>query len=223
MRIENIVVSPWRANCFLVAPEDSGQCLVVDPGVMGSELIVAALARLEWTPAAILCTHGHLDHVGSAATLSEVWNVPVYCAAADHPMLTKPSAGLGERLIPLIEQLLGADELARPAELRDHEPLEVAGLTVTPYSAPGHTRGSTLLRISDATQTVVLTGDVIFQGTIGRTDLPGADLRQMRESLRSLVADFPEDTVLLPGHGPGTTLAAEKANNPYLRTEFLKD
>lgn len=223
VRIETVVVSVWQANCYLIAGGRSEQCVVVDPGVTGSELVVARLNQMQWQPTAILCTHGHLDHVGAAATLAEVWDVPVYCATADQPMLLKPSAGLGQRLIPLIEQLLGADELARPRDLRDHEPFETAGLTITPYPAPGHTRGSTLLRLSDETQTVVLTGDVIFQGTIGRTDLPSADSDEMRASLRWLTTAFPDDTVLLPGHGPGTSLAAEKAHNPYLQPDFLKD
>ena len=225
MRIHTVPVSPWQANCHLLAAGDGAagsHCLVVDPGVMGSEVIVSALDQLGWIPDSILATHGHLDHVGAAATLAAVWEVPVSCAVADHPMLLTPSLGLGPGSVPLIEQVLGADELARPAQLRDHERFEAAGLTVTPHSAPGHTPGSTVLEITDGLETVFLTGDVIFQGTIGRTDLPGGDMAQMRSTLRRLVALLPTDAVLLPGHGATTTMAAELQHNPYLRPEFLE-
>lgn len=225
MRIHTVPVSPWQANCYLIAAgegETGSTCLVVDPGVMGSEVIVAALDQLGWTPSAILATHGHLDHVGEAATLAQVWGVPVHCAVADHPMLLKPSLGLGPAAVPLIEQLLEADELARPEDLRDHEPFDVAGLSVRPHRAPGHTPGSTVLEVSDDTRTVFLTGDVLFQMTIGRTDLPGGDADQMRETLRRLTTALPADAVLLPGHGATTTMAAERQHNPYLQPDFLE-
>ena len=225
VRIETIPVSPWTANCYLIAadPDENG-CLVVDPGVKGSELVSAALDRLGWHPEAILCTHGHLDHVGDAATLAAVWDVPVRCAKADQEMLTRPSAGLGSQLVPLIRQLIGEDELDPPGDLRDHETFRAScGLEVRPHAAPGHTRGSTLLEVGDETGKVLLTGDVIFRGTIGRTDLPGGDLEQMRITLRRIVETFPDETVLLPGHGEPTTVGAEKLHNPYLQANFLKD
>ena len=225
VRIETIPVSPWTANCYLIAadPDENG-CLVVDPGVKGSELVSAALNRLGWHPEVILCTHGHLDHVGDAATLAAIWDVPVRCAKADQEMLTRPSAGLGTRLVPLIRQLLGEDLLERPADLRDHEVFQVpCGLEIRPHIAPGHTPGSTLLEVEDDTGKVLLTGDVIFRGTIGRTDLPGGDLEQMRITLRRIVETFPDETVLLPGHGEPTTVGTEKLHNPYLQADFLKD
>lgn len=225
MRIHTVPVSPWQANCHLLAAGDGevgSRCLVVDPGVMGSEVIVATLDRVGWTPAAILATHGHLDHVGEAADLAAVWAVPVHCAVADHPMLLTPSLGLGPGAVPLITQVLGADELPRPGDLRDHEKLETAGLTVTPHPAPGHTPGSTVLEVGDDTETVFLTGDVLFRGTIGRTDLPGGDMAEMQATLRRLLEILPTDAVLLPGHGAATTLAAERQHNPYLQPEFLE-
>lgn len=225
VRIETIPVSPWTANCYLIAadPASSG-CLVVDPGVTGSEPVSAALDRLGWSPETILCTHGHLDHAGDAATLAAVWNVPVRCAKADQGMLSRPSAGLGPGLVPLIRQLIGEDELALPEDLRDHETFRTScGLEVRPHAAPGHTPGSTLLEVGDATGKVLLTGDVIFRGTIGRTDLPGGNLEQMRATLRGIIEAFPDETVLLPGHGEPTTVGAEKLHNPYLQADFLKD
>ena len=224
MRIETIPVSPWTANCYLMAADQGTGCLVVDPGVKGSEVVSAALDRLGWIPEAIACTHGHLDHSGDAATLAAVWGPPVYCAAADQEMLSKPSAGLGTRLVPLIRQLIGEDRLSVPGDLRDHGPFQIpCGLRVEPHAAPGHTPGSTLLGVGDGSDSVLLTGDVLFQGTIGRTDLPGGDLRQMRSTLRRIIEIFPDNTVLLPGHGEPTTIGAEKLTNPYLQSDFLKD
>ncbi len=197
--------------------------MIVDPGVGGSELISAALSRLEWQPTAVICTHGHLDHVGAAATLAAVWDIPVYCATADQAMLVKPSNGLGQALSPVIAQLLGEDALPRPADLRDFTDFSTAGLTLRPYPAPGHTQGSTVVVISDDLEAVACTGDVIFAGTIGRTDLPGGDLHQMRSSLRTLIQQLPDELPLLPGHGPATTMRAEKNTNPYLVADYLKD
>lgn len=222
MLIEAHPVSPWQANCYLVAAgdNDSGQsrtCLIVDPGMASIDVITAALEARGWRPEAVVATHGHLDHVGDAHAVAARWGVPVYCAEADQPMLARPSLGLGESFVGIIEQFLGADALPLPDDLRPlTHTFEVAGLRVRPHPAPGHTKGSTLLEVSDATSTVVFTGDVLFAGTIGRTDLPGGSMSEMRETLGRIRDLFPTDVPLLPGHGPGTTLADEKVRNPFM-------
>lgn len=227
MHITTVPVSPWQTNCHLITAGDGGEgssCFVVDPGVMGSEVIVRALDRLGWHPGAILATHGHLDHVGEAATLAAVWGVPVHCAVADQAMLLRPSLGLGAAAVPLITQLIERDALDRPQDLRDIDGVEPIGsLTCRAIPAPGHTPGSTVLEISDGAETVFLTGDVIFQGTIGRADLPGGDQAIMKASLRRLVDLLPEDAALLPGHGAATTMGAERRHNPYLQPDFLEN
>ncbi len=223
MLIEAHPVSPWQANCYLIAADESvgdrpAPCIVVDPGIMSFEVVREVLARRNWKPVAVLATHGHLDHVGDAHQVAAAWNIPVHCASQDQPMLTRPSLGLGESAIPLIEQFLGADALPVPADLRAlGAPFEVAGLTITPFAAPGHTAGSTLIEVSDSTGTVVLSGDVLFAGTIGRTDLPTGNMIQMRESLARIATSFAGDVALLPGHGPATTLADELARNPFMQ------
>ncbi|MDO5735615.1 MAG: MBL fold metallo-hydrolase [Propionibacteriaceae bacterium] len=225
MLIEAHPVSPWQANCYLVAaevddPQSPRQCLVIDPGIMSFDIITNALAQRGWQPAAVVLTHGHLDHAGDAHAVAARWDVPVFCAGADQPMLERPSLGLGESFISIIEQFLGADALPLPAEVRGlAEPFQVAGLRVRPFAAPGHTAGSTLLEVSDDTTVVVFTGDVLFAGTIGRTDLPSGNMAEMRETLRRIRDSFPEDVPLLPGHGPGTTLELEMERNPFMHDE----
>lgn len=223
MLIEAHPVSPWQANCYLIAADgpatgNSVPCIIIDPGIMSFDVVQEALIRRNWQPVAVLVTHGHLDHVGDAHTVAAYWDIAVHCAWQDQPMLAQPSLGLGESSIGLIREFLGADSLPVPGDLQPlNAPFDVAGLTITPFAAPGHTAGSTLITVADATLTVVLTGDVLFAGTIGRTDLPSGSMTQMRETLRRISDSFPDDVPLLPGHGPGTTLAEEKVRNPFMQ------
>lgn len=230
MLIEINTVSPWQANCHLVAGEDKASatshggpvaCIIVDPGIMSFDVVTASLERLNWRPVAILLTHGHLDHVGDAHRFAAAWGIPVYCGVQDHPMLAQPSLGLGPSSVDSVVHFLGADVLPVPPDLRPlSEPLCVAGLTISPFAAPGHTPGSTLLEVGDAQDTVLFTGDVLFAGTIGRTDLPGGNMSQMRETLLRIAKSFPGDIRVLPGHGSSTTLAAEVASNPFMGAHF---
>jgi len=223
MLIEAHPVSPWQANCYLIAAEDSAggdpvPCIIVDPGIMSFDVVHEVLARRNWKPVAVLLTHGHLDHVGDAHRIAAARRIPVHCATADQPMLAQPSVGLGESAVGLIKQFLGADVLPVPADLRALDAaFKVAGLAISPFAAPGHTAGSTLIEVSDSTSSVVLTGDVLFAGTIGRTDLPTGNMSQMRESLARIATAFTGDVALLPGHGPATTLAEELARNPFMQ------
>lgn len=218
MLVSRIVVSPWQANAYLVSGSgEGGECVVVDPGILGAGSIAAELDRLALTPVALLATHGHLDHVGDAHLLAEEYGISLYCAVEDHPMLTTPSLGLGEQMVPMIRQFLGRDALPPVADLRAYDgPLEIAGLTIVPTPAPGHTPGCTLLEIGDGTETLLFSGDVLFKGSIGRTDLPGGSMDEMRRSLAALVQRFDAGLSVLPGHGQATTLEAEIATNPYL-------
>lgn len=219
MLIQPIQVSPWQANCYLVASgEDATECLVIDPGVTGAPMIEGALERHGWSPAAILGTHGHIDHVGDAHVLAARWGVPCHLAVEDHGMLTHPAEGLGPQMAPLLQQVLGADTLPAIDDVRGYDgEIRAAGFTIAPFHAPGHTRGSTLLTVTGEAGSIVFTGDVLFAGSIGRTDLPGGNMAEMRESLRRIVESFPPDTALLPGHGQPTVLAHELESNPYLQ------
>ena len=223
MLIQPIQVSPWQSNCYLVSPhENTAECLIVDPGITAAEPVVAAVAERGLDPVAILCTHGHLDHVGDAHLLAARWNIPVHLAAADQHLLIRPGDGLGLQGAAMMRQLTGSDVLPPIADVRDLDgPLTLARIQVTPFPAPGHTKGSTLLEFTSARTSVVFTGDVLFAGTIGRTDLPGGSMTEMRESLRRIAQHFPAETPLLPGHGQPTSIGQEVESNPFLRPEHL--
>lgn len=223
MLVQPIPVSPWQANCYLVfTSEEATECLVIDPGVTGAELVESALEERGLRPVAILATHGHLDHVGDAHLLAGRWGLPVHLDEADQHLLVRPGEGLGPQGTAMLRHLTGSETLPPIDEVRGYAgPLALAGLTIETFAAPGHTAGSRLLQIASAEHSAVFTGDVLFAGTIGRTDLPGGSMSAMRESLRRIVEHFPAESLLLPGHGQPTNLAQELATNPYLQPEYL--
>ncbi|AQP47161.1 hypothetical protein BW730_06170 [Tessaracoccus aquimaris] len=223
MLIQPITVSPWQSNCYLVrASEGAREVLIVDPGVTATEPVAAAIDDEGLTPVALFATHGHYDHIGDAHALAARFDIPLYLADDDQHLVTRPGDGLGPHGTAIVEQITGSADAPPVADLRGYgSPVEVAGLTVTPFAAPGHTLGSTLLSVTDGDVTVVFTGDVLFNGTIGRTDLPGGSMNQMRATLASIVEEFPPDSPLLPGHGQPTTLGNEIASNPYLQPNTL--
>ena len=223
MLVQPITVSPWQSNCYLVrVSEEASEVLIVDPGITAAGPVAAAIEELGLEPVALLGTHGHVDHVGDAHLLAARFGIPLYLSEADQAWLTRPGEGLGPRGNAMMAQMTGSDQLPAVEDLRDlGEPFEAAGLTVTAFAAPGHTPGSTLLTVSEPGVEVVFTGDVLFNGTIGRTDLPGGSMNQMRATLASIVEEFPPDSPLLPGHGQPTTLGNEIASNPYLQPNTL--
>lgn len=175
---------------------------------------------------AVVLTHGHIDHVAGAQVFADPLGLPVHCHPADHHLLSDPVAGLGPESRALLRQM-GWEKLTPPAtlvELTDGGRLDLAGFEFDLLHAPGHTGGCTLVRVRETPHgPVVLSGDVVFAGSIGRTDLPGGDAEVMRRSLREVVLGLDDATHLLPGHGPATSMAAERATNPYLQDAFLLD
>lgn len=215
MRIHQFPVSPLMANCYLVSG-DGDHAVVVDPGIQAFPAARQVVAETGLTPVAVLLTHGHVDHAGDAHLVAAEYDVPVHCHSADHPMLTEPALGLGSAFTALLRQW-GVDVLPAPSQLHEHpEAQSVAGLTIRAVHLPGHTPGSVVLGVSDAAEEVWFTGDVLFAGSIGRTDLPGGSMAQMTESLGRLASTVPAGATVLPGHGPSTTMAGELATNPYL-------
>ncbi len=226
MFLASFPAGPWQANCYLAASSAGSECVVIDPGVDAYDGVRAAVTEHGLTPVGVLLTHGHIDHVASATRVAQEWGVPAWIHAADRELLTDPVAGLGPAPADLLAQVLGHVQLTEPADLRFFEPgLAVAGLTFEVLHAPGHRPGcvmlSTALTGHDQLDAVVFSGDVLFAGSIGRTDLPGGDHAVMLDTLRGQVLDLPDSAAILPGHGQQTVMARERATNPYLQADYL--
>jgi hydroxyacylglutathione hydrolase len=212
----------FGTNCYVLATGPGEQCLIVDPGIGVLDRLDEVLAQHRLHPAAVLLTHGHLDHTFSVAPVCGARGITAYVHPADLEMLADPAKGLSTDLTSLFGGKLPYTEPEDVAELTDGETLTLAGIEITVDHAPGHTGGSVLFRIPGADTTwdadeVCLSGDVLFAGSIGRTDLPGGSTDTMLTSLRDKVLPLADDTVVLPGHGPSTTIGRERASNPYLR------
>jgi glyoxylase-like metal-dependent hydrolase (beta-lactamase superfamily II) len=206
----------FGTNCYVVAAGPGEQCLIVDPGIGVLDQLDEVLAEHRLHPAAVLLTHGHLDHTFSVAPVCGARGIPAYVHPADREMLADPSKGLSADLSSLFGGRLQYTEPSDVAELTDGAVLNLVGLEVTVDHAPGHTGGSVLFRLPDESP-LCLSGDVLFAGSIGRTDLPGGNTATMMTSLREKILPLADETVVLPGHGPATTIGRERATNPYLR------
>jgi hydroxyacylglutathione hydrolase len=211
----------FGTNCYVVATGPGEQCLVVDPGIGVLDRLDEVLAEHRLHPAAVLLTHGHLDHTFSVAPVCGARGITAYLHPADREMLADPAKALSMDLSAMFGGRLPYTEPEDVAELTDGEALTLAGLEITVDHAPGHTGGSVLFRLPGGTsfdaEQVCLSGDVLFAGSIGRTDLPGGSTETMTTSLREKILPLADDTVVLPGHGPATTIGRERASNPYLR------
>jgi hydroxyacylglutathione hydrolase len=196
--------------------------VVIDPGIG----VIKQLDDLLWahrlTPVAVLLTHGHIDHTFSAAPVCGARGLTAYVHPGDREMLADPARGLSADMVALFGGRLPYSEPDEVVEMVDGQVLSLAGLSFTVSHTPGHTRGSVLFFPSDPAATAVeeprcFSGDVLFQGSIGRTDLPGGDQAAMWASLRDKVLPLADETVVLPGHGPATTIGEERVSNPFLR------
>ncbi|MFV2087397.1 MBL fold metallo-hydrolase [Micromonospora sp. LOL_021] len=222
MLITGFPAQAFGTNCYVVAAGPGEQCVVVDPGIGVLDQLDQVLAEHRLHPAAVLLTHGHLDHTFSVAPVCGARGITAYVHPGDREMLADPAKGLSTDLAAMFGGRLPYSEPDDVAELADGATLVLAGLEITVDHAPGHTGGSVLFRLPGAgspwdAEQVCLSGDVLFAGSIGRTDLPGGSLPTMMTSLRDKVLPLADDTVVLPGHGPATTVGRERASNPYLQ------
>jgi hydroxyacylglutathione hydrolase len=186
--------------------------VIIDPGYDAVAALDDVLAEYRLQPVAVLLTHGHVDHTWSVTPVCAAKDVPALIHPDDRSMLTDPTGGLG---IPSGTPILGRFEWAEPSDVRalsDGETLNLAGLEVAVDAAPGHTRGSVTFRSGDE----FFSGDLLFAGSIGRTDLPGGSFDQIQDSLARVALALPDETVVRPGHGPDTTIGRERLINPYL-------
>jgi glyoxylase-like metal-dependent hydrolase (beta-lactamase superfamily II) len=219
----------FGTNCYVLAPGAGEECLVVDPGIGIEETLREVLAEHRLRPAAVLLTHGHIDHVYSVTPVCG-GETAAYIHADDRYRLHDALDVANPGLVGMLEQQFGARATWRDPEnvvdLKDRQRLDLAGLDVEVLHAPGHTEGSVMFSMetvpeglgeSAGVRSTVLSGDVLFAGSIGRTDLPGGDHAAMQRSLREVVLPLPDTTLVLPGHGQATTMQHERSTNPYLQ------
>jgi glyoxylase-like metal-dependent hydrolase (beta-lactamase superfamily II) len=208
----------FRTNCFVVAVGAGAPCVVVDPGQDAVEPLAELLAEHQLTPVAVLLTHGHFDHTFSAAPVCDEHGVPAWIHPGDRDLLADPLKGLSADATTFFGGRLEMHEPRDVRPLDDGDVLELAGLRLTVDHTPGHTPGSVIFSaVTEEGAELILAGDTLFAGSIGRTDLPGGDHRQLLASLRDKLLTRGDDTVVLPGHGPTTTIGRERAGNPFLR------
>ncbi|HET9657954.1 MAG TPA: MBL fold metallo-hydrolase [Kineosporiaceae bacterium] len=227
MLLVGFPAAAFGTNCFVVAPAVGEECLVVDPGIGVVDQLAEVLAEHRLRPAAVLLTHGHIDHVYSVTPVCGGHGVAAYVHGDDAYRLADPLGTVDPALLAMLEQQFGGRaswrEPSGVVRLTDGERLHLAGLELEVVHAPGHTEGSVMFALPDVPDGVelgagsLLAGDVLFAGSIGRTDLPGGDHAAMLRSLRDKVLTQPDDRLVLPGHGPATTIGRERAANPYLR------
>ncbi len=217
MLIGGFPAGSWGTNCYVLANAPGEPCLIVDPGQDSIDGVHDLVREHRLLPAAVLLTHGHIDHVWSVAPLTDEFEVPALIHAADRYRLADIAGSsvmmAREKLMAMTKNSL---ELTEPSDvllLDDQQRLDLAGIPLVVKHAPGHTEGSVVFELDE----VMFSGDVLFAGSIGRTDLPGGDHAAMIESLRRVILPASDHLVVLPGHGPQTTIAAERAANPYLR------
>jgi hydroxyacylglutathione hydrolase len=202
--VDQVPLGPIGTNCYVVrADASAGEAVVVDPSGDAAELRLL-LARLGARCTGILVTHGHWDHLVGVADLAEGTDAPVYMAEGERSLLEDPNrfTPAGLTLRPYTPDVL----------LEGGETIELGGIAFDVISVPGHSPAHLAYHADGA----LLSGDVLFAGSVGRTDLPGADWDTLVDSIRRLVEAYPPETVVYPGHGPATTLGAELARNPFL-------
>ena len=223
MLIAGFPAGSFGTNCYVVADAPGEPCLIVDPGQDAIDGVMDIVRENGLAPAAVLLTHGHIDHIWCVAPVSDSFGIPAYIHADDRYRLEDPA---GNSMFASREKLLsmtkGALELTEPDDVRLFDasmPLDIAGIQLSVRHAPGHTEGSVVFEraASGDMPPIMWSGDVLFAGSIGRTDLPGGDSEAMRTSLRTVIWPSPDETVVLPGHGEHTTIAVERVSNPYLR------
>ena len=227
MLIAGFPAGPWGTNCYVVATGTGSECVVVDPGKDAASGVADVVREHKLKPVAVLVTHGHIDHMWCVAPVAGTYDATAWIHPNDRHLLANPMAGMSRETS---QMLLGGNYTwAEPDDVRevfDGQTIEIAGMQFFVDHTPGHTPGSVTFRsdypdVAEISQ-VMFAGDLLFEGSIGRTDLPGGDHPTMLRSLRNKVLTLSDDVVVLPGHGNQTSIGRERATNPFLQ-DLLDD
>lgn len=227
MLIAGFPAGPWGTNCYVVATGTGSECVVVDPGKDAASGVADVVREHKLKPVAVLVTHGHIDHMWCVAPVAGTYEATAWIHPNDRHLLANPMAGMSRETS---QMLLGGNYTwAEPDDVRevfDGQTIEIAGMQFFVDHTPGHTPGSVTFRsdypdVAEISQ-VMFAGDLLFEGSIGRTDLPGGDHPTMLRSLRNKVLTLSDDVVVLPGHGNQTSIGRERATNPFLQ-DLLDD
>jgi glyoxylase-like metal-dependent hydrolase (beta-lactamase superfamily II) len=207
--VRMFTVGPLQENCFIVRRKDAPTAVMVDPGEEADRLLKALESLHIETLEGILLTHTHFDHIGAVAAVARATNAPVYCPEPEKPILANPN-----QYMPT--QMFGEFEgYEADLTVSGGEALELADLTFDVHFTPGHSPGHVTYAVRD--EDALLSGDVLFQGSVGRVDLPGGDWPTLLNSIESLIEAYSPETTVYPGHMGITTLGRERATNPFLR------
>jgi hydroxyacylglutathione hydrolase len=208
MILEMLTVGPFQENCYIIGDEDSGAGAVVDPGDEAAR-IALAVEQTDLEVGSIIVTHAHIDHVGAVAALADEYACPVLMHAESEPMLKQ---------LPTQAMMMGLKFGKVPAvdrHISDGEVLEVGKLRLRSLYTPGHAPGHLAFYVED--EGVVLSGDALFAGSVGRVDLPGGSMEVLMRSIEERLLTLPDETKVFPGHGPQTEIGSERTTNPFLQ------
>jgi glyoxylase-like metal-dependent hydrolase (beta-lactamase superfamily II) len=218
MLIASFAAPAFATNCWIISTGRGQECVVVDPGMPDvSDQISLICQENDLKPVAVLITHGHLDHTFSVLPTCDGYGIPAYIHVEDRGLLVHPERALSAQFAAGLAGVVFS-EPAHVRELKNNDLLSMVGLQIKVAHSPGHTRGSVLYEISDETgESALLSGDVLFAGSIGRTDQPTGSANDMENTLRKKIWPLPDSLRVLPGHGPETTIGHEKRVNPFLK------